>query len=128
MNTQRLEHIKALFVQEGYHALLRRIPQHVLLFTSYQPILGSSFCLVSLNAAKEIEIRLAVPVDEQDLVPPGEAIEVKTFAEETMDYIGNTLDAVHEPLGELLLSAGLGTGPIVGIEGGRTLIILRTLR
>ncbi len=123
MNTQRLEHIKALFAREGYSALLCRIPQHVLLFTGYQPILGSSFCLVSLNTAKEIEIRLAVPVDEKDLVPPGVAIEVKTFAEETMDYISNTLDAAREVLGELLRSAGLGAGAIVGIEGGRTLIV-----
>ncbi len=123
MNTQRLEHIKALFAREGYHALLCRIPQHVLLFTGYQPILGSSFCLVSLNTTKEIEIRLAVPVDEKDLIPLGVAIEVKTFAEETMDYISNTLDAAREVLGELLRSAGLGGGAIVGIEGGRTLIV-----
>ena len=123
MNSQRLEHIKALFAREGYHALLCRIPQHVLLFTGYQPILGSSFCLVSLNAAKEIEIRLAVPVDEQDLIPPGIAVEVKTFAEETMEYISTTLDAAREVLGELLRSAGLGAGAIIGVEGGRTLIV-----
>lgn len=123
MNTQRLQHIQALFAQEGYSALLCRIPQHVLLFTGYQPILGSSFCLVSLNPAKEIEIRLAVPVDEQDLVPSGVAVEVKTFAEETMSYIGDTLDAAREPLSELLRSAGLSGGAIVGIEGGRTLIM-----
>ena len=123
MNTERLEHIKALFAREGYSALLCRIPQHVLLFTSYQPILGSSFCLVSLNAAKEIEIRLAVPVDEQDLIPSGVAVEVKTFAEETMEYISDTLDAARDVLSELLRSAGLGSGAIVGIEGGRTLIV-----
>ncbi|MFL5629493.1 MAG: M24 family metallopeptidase, partial [Ktedonobacteraceae bacterium] len=123
MNTQRLEYIKALFTREGYHALLCRIPQHVLMLTGYQPILGNSFCLVSLNPAQEIEIRLAVPVDEQDLVPQGAAVEVKTFAEETMDYIGDTLDAVREPLGGLLRAAGLGEGAVVGIEGGRTPIM-----
>ncbi len=123
MNKARLAHIKALFAREGYSALLCRIPQHVLLFTGYQPILGNSFCLVSQNTAKEIEIRLAVPADEQDLVPSGVAVEAKTFAEETMDYISNTLDAAREVLGELLRSAGLGGGAIVGIEGGRTLIV-----
>ena len=102
MDPQRLEHIKTLFARNGYHALLCRIPQHVLLFTGYQPVLGNSFCLVSLNTAKELEIRLAVPEDEKDLIPPGIAVEVKTFAEETMEYIGNTLDAVREPLSALL--------------------------
>jgi Xaa-Pro aminopeptidase len=123
MNTQRLEHIQALLVREGYSALLCRIPQHVLLFTGYQPILGDSFCLVSLSAAKEVEIRLAVPVDEQDLVPQGAAVEVKTFAEETMSYIGDAVDAAREPLSELFRAAGLGAGAIVGIEGGRTPIV-----
>lgn len=123
MNKMRLEHIKELFVREGYQALLCRIPQHVLMLTGYQPILGNSFCLISLNAANEIEIRLAVPVDEQDLVPQGVAIEVKTFAEETMDYIGNTVDAVRQPLAEMLRSAGINAGSLVGIEGGRAPII-----
>ncbi len=121
--TTRLEHIKALFAREGYHALLCRIPQHVLMLTGYQPILGNSFCLVSLNAAKQIEIRLAVPVDEQDMIPQGVVTEVKTFAEETMDYIGNTLDAVREPLSVMLDSASLSNKAIIGIEGGRTPII-----
>ncbi len=120
MNKQRLEHIKALFAREGYHALLCRIPQHVLMLTGYQPILGNSFCLVSLNPAQELEIRLAIPADEQDLVAPGVAVEVQTFAEETMDYIGTTLDAARGALGGLLRSAKLGAGAIVGIEGGRT--------
>lgn len=120
MNSQRIEHIKELFARKGYQALLCRLPEHVLLFTGYQPILGNSFCIVSLNAAREIEVRLAVPLDEQDLVPPGVAVEVKTFAEETMDYISDTIEAVRVPLGELLRSTGLDSGlPIIGYEGGR---------
>lgn len=93
------------------------------MFTGYQPILGNSFCIISLNDEHEPEVRLAVPVDEQDLVPPDAAIEVKTFAEETMDHIGTTLDAAREPLGELLRSAGLSANAIIGIEGGRAPII-----
>lgn len=89
MKASRFEQMKTLFAREGYHALLCRIPQLVLLFTGYQPVLGDSFCLVSLNTSQELEIRLAVPADERDLVPSGGAIEVKTFTEETMDYIGN---------------------------------------
>lgn len=123
MNTQRLDQLKALFARDGYHALLCRMPQHVVMFTGYQPILGNTFCLISLNHAHELEMRLAVPVDEQDMVPQTEIKEVKTFAEETMTYIGTTLDAVRKPLGELLRAAGLNEGAVIGIEGGRSPII-----
>lgn len=123
MNKIRLEQLKTLMARDGYQALLCRIPQHVLMFTGYQPILGNSFCLVSLNTANDIEIRLAIPLDEQDLVPSGVAVEVKTFSEETMENIGNTLDAVRQPLAELLRSGGVSAGSLVGIEGGRTPII-----
>jgi Xaa-Pro aminopeptidase len=123
MNRQRLQHLKTLFAQEGYHALVCRTPEHVLMFTGYQPILGNSFCLISLNAKQEPEVRLAVPVDERDLVPPDAAIEVQTFAEETLDYIGTTFDAIREPLGKLLNAAGLSANSIIGIEGGRAPIV-----
>lgn len=116
MNPMRSEQLKKLLARENLQALVCRTPQHVLMFTGYQPILGNSFCLVSLDQAGKVAVCLAVPVDEQDLVPAGAAVEVKTFAEETMDYIDNTLDAVREPLGELLRSAGLNEGVIVGYE------------
>lgn len=118
MNKQRAEHIRELFVRDGYHALVCRIPQNVLMLTGYQPILGNSFCVVSLNAAKEVEVRLAIPADEQDLVPPGVAVEVKTFTEETERFISNTIEAVRVPLGELLRSTGLQRSALViGYEG-----------
>lgn len=123
MNTQRQEQIRTLFAREGYHALLCRFPQHVLMFTGYQPVLGNTFCLVSLNASGQLETRLAVPVDEQDIVPHDAAVAVKTFAPETMDYIGTAVDAVREPLGELLRAAGLNKHAVIGIEGGRVPII-----
>ncbi|MEO7018744.1 MAG: Xaa-Pro peptidase family protein [Ktedonobacteraceae bacterium] len=122
MNTTRIQRIGEMFHQKGagFHALICRIPQHVVMLTGYQPILGNSFCLVSLNAAHEVEIRLAVPKDEEDRVPPGVAVEVKTFAEETMDYIGNTIEAVCEPLAELVRSAHLPENAVIGYEGGHS--------
>jgi Xaa-Pro aminopeptidase len=123
MDKTRIEHIKALLVREGLQALVCRLPQHVVMFTGYQPMLGNSFCLVSRNRAHEIEVRLAVPVDERDLVPKGAAVTVETFAVETMDTIDTALDAVLQPLGKLLHEAGLGEIAVVGIEGGRTPII-----
>jgi Xaa-Pro aminopeptidase len=119
MNTTRAERIKEMFTRRGadYHAIICRLPENVVMLTGYQPILGNSFCVVSLNSAKEVEIRLAVPVDEQDFVPPGVAVEVKTFAVETMDYIGNAVEAVHVPLGQLLRSAWESGNAVVGYEG-----------
>ena len=63
-------------------------------------------------------MRLAIPVDEQDLVPSGVAIEVKTFAVETWHDISDTTHAVRAVLGELLCSAGINDRMIVGYEGG----------
>ncbi len=89
MNNARASRVIEMFTRRGadFHALICRMPQNVVMLTGYQPILGNSFCIVSLNSDKEVEIRLVVPKDEEDLVPPAAAIEVKTFAEETMDYI-----------------------------------------
>lgn len=125
MDAQRAEHIKELFAQRGadYHALVCRTPQNVVMLTGYQPILGNSFCIVSLNPSKEVEIRLAVPVDEQDLVPAGTAVEVKTYAVETMDYIGSTSQSVRVPLGELFGSLRLGGEAVIGYEGADEPII-----
>ncbi len=119
MNKDRAEHVKQLFQQPetGYRAIICRLPQNVLLFTGYQPILGNSFCLLSLNQAQELEVRLAVPADEQDLVPPDAALEVKTFAVETW-HDGDTTHRMHTVLGELLRSAGVTDRMIVGYEGG----------
>lgn len=120
MNTTRAGRIVEMFRQRGadFHALVCRLPQNVVMLTGYQPILGNSFCLVTLNKSGEVEIRLAVPKDEEDLVPQGAAVEVVTFVEETMDFIGNTIQAVREPLAELIRSANLNENAVVGYEGG----------
>src|SRR5918911_602484 len=122
MKNTRTDRIKELFTRRGadYHAIICRLPENVGMLTGYQPILGNSFCIVSLNKAKEVEIRLAVPTDEQDLVPPGVAVEVKTFAVETMDYIGNAVEAVRVPLGQLLRSAWESGNAVVGYEGAHS--------
>jgi Xaa-Pro dipeptidase len=120
MINPRADRIKDMFLRRGadFHAIICRLPQNVVMLTGYQPILGNSFCVVSLNANKEVELRLAVPKDEEDLVPRGVVVEIKTFAEETMNYIGNTIQAVHEPLAELLRSAQLNENAVIGYEGG----------
>ncbi len=100
----------------GYQGLVCRIPQNVLLLSGYLPVLGNSFCVVS-RAGGQLTVRLAVPADEADLVPEGAAVEVRTFREETLDYIGTTLEAVCEPLRALLRAAGLADGGAVGYEG-----------
>lgn len=116
MRTQR---IIEMFKQRGadFHAIICRLPQNVVMLTGYQPILGNSFCIVTLNHSGQVECRLAVPKDEEDMVPQDVAVEVKTYSEETMDYIGNTIQAVREPLAELLRSANLNENAVIGYEG-----------
>ncbi len=120
MDTLRARRIGEMFKERGadFHALVCRMPQNVVMLTGYQPILGNSFCIVTLNTAGEVEIRLAIPKDEEDLVPEDTAVEVITFSEETMDYIGNTIQAVREPLAQLLRSAKLHENVVIGYEGG----------
>ncbi|HCI80479.1 MAG TPA: hypothetical protein DHW02_12405 [Ktedonobacter sp.] len=123
MDTLRAELVKELLIHRGYHALICRTPQYVLMFTGYQPLLGEAFCIISLNPINEVEIRLAVPQQEQEFVPEGVAVDVKTFTVETMHYIGNAADAVRKPLSELLEAAGIHENAVIGIEGGRSPII-----
>ena len=116
----RAQRTGKLFKQQGgahLDALVCRLPQHVVMLTGYQPILGNTFCIVSRNRAQEVEIRLAVPQDEADLVPIGTAVEVQTFVEETLESIGTTLEAVREPIARLVHSAKLPADAVVGYEG-----------
>ncbi len=118
MNTERAKRLAEMFIKRGedFHAIICQLPQNLVMLTGYQPILGNSFCVVSLNANKEVEFRFAVPKDEEDRIPPGIAMEVKTYAEETMDYIGNTANSVQVPLGELLRSLNLHSEAMIGYE------------
>jgi Xaa-Pro aminopeptidase len=119
VNVTRFEHIKKLLAEQGsdYRALICRLPENVLMFTGYQPILGNSFCLVSLNHSDDVEIRLAIPLDEQDLIPLGVAVEVETFTEETLDFISTAIEAVRLPLARLLNSANVTNRAVIGYEG-----------
>src|SRR5438874_1046394 len=119
MNNARNKRIVEMFERRGedFHALVCRTPQNIVMLTGYQPILGNSFCVVTVNKAREVEIRRAVPEDEEDRVPPGVAVEVKTFVEETVAYIGNTIQSVREPLAELLRAAHVNKTPVIGYEG-----------
>src|SRR5579863_5295699 len=51
MDPIRTKHIVEMFNQRGadFRALVCRIPQNIVMLTGYLPILGNSFCLVTLN-------------------------------------------------------------------------------
>ena len=120
MQRERATQVAALLARESYQALLCRLPEHVVMLTGYAPVLGNSLCIVSLHKDGEPECRLLVPEDEADLVPNGAAVEVLTFAGETLDHIGSALQTIAKPLCKLLRAAGLRPGRgAVGYEGGR---------
>ncbi len=116
----RAQRTSELFKQPGgadLNALICRLPQHVVMLTGYQPILGNTFCIISQNRAQEAEVRLAVPQDEADLVPSGTAVEVQTYVEETLESVGTALESAREPLAKLVHSAKLPPDAVVGYEG-----------
>ncbi|HVA23926.1 MAG TPA: Xaa-Pro peptidase family protein [Chloroflexota bacterium] len=118
MDQSRSARLVELFRRDGCDAVICRAPQHVLMLTGYLPILGNSFCMVSLNGSGEPEVRLVIPKDEEDLVPAGTAVDLQLFAEETMHSIENTIQAARGPLADVLAGAGLPHSATIGYEGG----------
>jgi Xaa-Pro aminopeptidase len=102
---------------EDYHGIICRLPQNVVMFTGYQPILGNSFCFVSVNPAEEVEVRLVVPEDEKDLVPPGVAVDLRTYSVETMDFIGDVPGMAYVPLDAMLGALHIRENAVIGYEG-----------
>jgi Xaa-Pro aminopeptidase len=122
MEPQRADRLSALMQRNGLQGLVCRIPQHVLMFTGYAPLLGNTFCVVSLNQAGSPEVRLVMPEQEKNLLPQGAALEIHPFSEETLECISNTIEAARKPLAECFRAAGLGFGAAVGYEGGSSLV------
>lgn len=117
MTAARLEQAAEILRRHRLRAVVCRLPENVVMLTGYWPVLGNSFCLLSLNGRDEPEIRLVVPEDDLDLVPEGAAMEVWTFVEETMEHLGTTLPSAAEPLAEAVQAAALAEGGAVGFEG-----------
>ncbi len=124
MDAARAAHLRELMQRNGYEALICRMPQHVVMFTGYAPVLGNSFCLLTLNGGGEPEARLAVPAQEVDLLPNDAAVEVQSFTEETLDYISTAIKSARAPLERLLQSAGLSFDATVGYESGDAPMIM----
>lgn len=118
MEASRASRLSELMQREGYQALVCRLPQHVLMFAGYAPILGTTFCIVSPGKDRTPEVRLALPQQETDLLPADAAVESKAFTEETLEYIGEAIEAARQPVAGLLRSAGLDAGATIGYEGG----------
>lgn len=121
MRDERIERVAEAMRRAGYDALICRLPEHVVMLTGYQPILGNTFCVVSrAGSGSGVEYRLALPNDEQDLVPEGVAVAMKPYTEETLSSISTTIPSVREPLKELLAQAKLPNQATVGYEGVRS--------
>jgi Xaa-Pro dipeptidase len=117
-DSQRAEFVDKLMSHIHVDALLCRLPEHVVMLTGYQPILGNSFCLVTRNIASVPEIRLILPQDEADSVPPDAVVAMETYTEETLTKIMDTVQAVREPLAKMLADAGISGQVRIGYEGG----------
>lgn len=116
---ERIEQAAERMRSEGFAALIVRQPEHVLMLSGYQPILGNSFCVLSLTPSGAPELRLAVLDSEEERARAVASAQLETFSEETLDWIGDTVAGAREPLGKLLAAAHLPAGAVIGIEGGR---------
>lgn len=119
MITQRVEQTAELMRREGFAALVVRLPEHVVMLTGYQPILGNSFCIVSLARGGAVEVRMAVPAPEAERASDAQPTQMETYTEETMTWIGDTIKGVHDPLKKLLAAADIPEDAVIGVEGGR---------
>jgi Xaa-Pro aminopeptidase len=118
LTSERIERAAEGMHRAGYAALIVREPEHVLMLSGYQPILGNSFCLLSLGPSGEPELRLAALDSEEERASEAHPLQLLTFTEETLDWIGDTIVAVKEPLDKLLAAAQLAPDAVIGIEGG----------
>lgn len=108
------ERLAEVMRAHGLDALICRLPQNVVLLSGYFPVLGGSFCVVA-SAKDGPRMGLAVPADEADLVRSGAVATVETFQEETLDFIGTTLEVAGTPLAKI--AKDLGISGTVGYEG-----------
>ncbi|HLJ82027.1 MAG TPA: Xaa-Pro peptidase family protein [Ktedonobacterales bacterium] len=109
MDSQRAAWVAERMRQRGYTALICRLPEHVVMLTGFQPILGNTFVILSLTDSGALECRVALPKAEEDRFPRDGVAEVQTYEEETMRRISTTLPSVRQPLAELLAAAGLAS-------------------
>jgi Xaa-Pro dipeptidase len=116
MDDERAQWTADLLRRRGYDALICRLPEHVVMLTGFQPILGTTFCLLTPGDGGLLTCRLALPEQERDRLPDGLAVDVGTYAEETMSSISTTVAAVRAPLRQLLDAAGLASDAVVGYE------------
>lgn len=119
MATKRLEQAAEMMRQAGFAALVVRLPEHVVSLTGYQPVLGNTFLLISLAQGGGVELRMAAPDEEVERAQAAAPIQMETYTEETMTWIGDTIQAVREPMQRLLARANLPADAVVGVESGR---------
>lgn len=116
MERARAEALVSLCEREGVHALICRLPQHVLMLTGYLPVLGNDFCIVTLRDGTPT-IYLVAAQSEERLIPKDVAAEISYYSEETLEKLEDTLAAVREPLRQMFGKAHLEGGVKLGYEG-----------
>ena len=92
--------------------LVCTLPVNVLLLTGYWPVVGTSVAVATRGG----HVALLAPRDESDLARKGGADEVSTFDPGPLDRITTAVEAVRNPLTEVIRKLGLEHA-VVGCEG-----------
>jgi Xaa-Pro dipeptidase len=95
---ERLDRIKDTLQSENLDALVCTFAEDVLLLTGYFPVVGTAVAV----ATREGRVVCLVPEDEEDLARLGWATEVRTYQPGSMKRLISPVQAIRQPLDELL--------------------------
>jgi Xaa-Pro aminopeptidase len=109
----RIARIREALREAKLDALVCTLPANVLMLSGYWPVVGSTVAV----AAADGRIAVLTPEDERDVAIGGWADEVRTYQPGSLSKISSPVDAVREPLADLLRGLGVERGSI-GYETG----------
>jgi len=110
--SQRVLWLREGLAQAGLDALVCALPMNVLLLSGYWPIVGISMALFTADGP----LMLLAPEDERELADRGRG-QVRTFSPGSLNEMTSAVEAVREPLREVMRTLGLEAGRI-GYEQG----------
>jgi Xaa-Pro aminopeptidase/Xaa-Pro dipeptidase len=88
---ERDELIQLALKEQNLDVLVCGLPSHVLMLTGYWPVIGVSVAVV----ARDGDIELIVPEDEEELAEKSWADDVKTFTPQSLDRITHASEAIR---------------------------------
>ena len=107
----RVARIREALKEANLSALVCTLPANVLMLSGYWPVVGNAVAVATVDG----RVAVLVPEDERDLAERGWANDVRSYQPGSLATITSPVDAVREPLSDLLRYLGVERG-IIGYE------------